>query len=121
MPGLYDIIAELRSKYPSPSASKTLDLVVAELGQTQENLQQALTRLEERPVPVGGRPVLEELRDRAQAAGVDDERVALSPDEVRRAMEPVTPAQVGIAVLMGGTAVGGVVLAAWAIAATFVH
>jgi hypothetical protein len=121
MAGLYDIIAELRGKYPSPSASKTLDMVVSELGQTQENLREALGRLEARPVPVGGRPVLEELRDRASAEGVDDERTPFSPEEVRRSIEAVTPAQVGIAVLLGGTALGGVLLAAWAIAAAFVH
>lgn len=121
MPGLYDIIAELRTKYPSPSASKTLDMVVAELGETQENLRQALARLEDRPVPVGGRPVLEELEDRAKAAGVEDDTVALTPAEMKRDEEPVTPAQVGIAVVLGGTAVGSILLAAWAIAAAFVH
>lgn len=121
MPGLYDIIAELRGKYPSPSASKTLDMVVSELGRTQENLRQALDQLEDRPIPVGGRPVLEELRDRASAEGVDDERTPLSPEEMRRSEEPVTPAQVGIAVLLGGMGVGSVLLVAWAIAATFVH
>jgi len=114
MATLYDIISELRRENPTPAASKTLDLVVAELGQTRDNLRQALSRLEERPVPAGGKSVLEELATRAHAEGVDDEEVPLSPDELRASYEPVDASQMGIAVLLGGS---GVLIAGLGIAA----
>ena len=66
MATLYDIISELRRKHQTPAAAKTLDLVVSELGQTRDNLRLALSRLEERPIPTGGRAVLEELAARAR-------------------------------------------------------
>jgi hypothetical protein len=111
MATLYDIISELRRENPTQSASKTLDLVVAELGQTRDNLRLALDRLEDRPVPVGGKAVLEELAARAHANGVDDEELPLSPDELKASAEPVDPSQVGIAVVLGGSSVLIVVLA----------
>ena len=114
MATLYDIISELRRENPTQSASKTLDLVVAELGQTRDNLRRALDRLDDRAVPVGGRTVLDELATRAHAEGVDDEEVPLSPDELRASQEPVDPSQVGIAVVMGGS---GLLVVALAIAA----
>jgi hypothetical protein len=114
MATLYDIISELRRENPTPSASRTLDLVVAELGETRDNLRRALDRLEDRPVPAGGRAVLEELATRAHAEGVDDEEVPLSPDELRASYEPVDASQVGIAVVLGGT---GLLVAGLAIAA----
>ena len=55
MPNLYDIIAELRRENQTPSAARTLDMVVVELGQTRDNLRLALIHLEERAVPTGGR------------------------------------------------------------------
>jgi hypothetical protein len=121
MAGLYDIIGDLRRDYPTPSASRTLDMVVVELGHTRDNLGRALARLEGKAVPAGGRPVLEELQARARAERVDDLRVPPSPQEIRESAEPIGVAQVGIAVVMGGTALAGVVLAAWAIAVAFVH
>src|SRR5947208_8935726 len=83
MATLYDIISELRREHPTPSASRALDMVVAELGQTRDNLRTALERVDQRPVPAGGKAVLEELATRAHAEGVDDEEVPLSPDELR--------------------------------------
>jgi hypothetical protein len=114
MATLYDIISELRRENPTPTASKTLDLVVAELGETRDNLRRALDRLEARPVPADGRAVLEELATRAHAEGVDDDEVPLSPDELRASYEPLDGSQIGIAVVMGGT---GLLVAALAIAA----
>ena len=105
MATLYDIISELRRENPTPSASRTLDLVVAELGQTRDNLKDALRRLENRPVPAGGKAVLEQLEARATAEGVDDYEVPLSPDELRASYEPIDGSQVGIALLLGATAV----------------
>jgi predicted phage tail protein len=116
MANVYDIISELRREHPTPSASKALDLVVAELGQTRDNLNQALSHLEERSVPAGGRSVLQELAERARAEGVDDDVVPLSPDELRAGAEPVDSSQVGIAVLLGGSALVVVALAAAAVA-----
>jgi len=104
MPSLYDIISDLRRTYQTPSAARTLDLVVAELGQTQDNLKEALGRLDGRPVPTGGQEVLEELASRAHMAGVDDEQIPLAPDELRASLEPVDASQLGIAVLLGGSA-----------------
>ncbi|HKF18139.1 MAG TPA: hypothetical protein VKF14_13215 [Candidatus Dormibacteraeota bacterium] len=105
MATLYDIISELRRETRTPSASRTLDLVVAELGQTRDNLKEALRRLENRPVPVGGKAVLEQLDARARAEGVDDYEVPLSPDELRASYEPIDGSQIGIALLLGATAV----------------
>ena len=105
MATLYDIISELRREYPTPSASKTLDLVVTGLGETRDNLRQALKRLETRPVPAGGKAVLDELEKRADAEGVDDNEVPLSPDELRARQELVDGSQIGIAFLLGATAV----------------
>src|SRR5262249_7373561 len=84
-------------EYPTPSASKTLDLVVTGLGETRDNLRQALKRLETRPVPAGGKAVLDELEKRADAEGVDDYEVPLSPDELRARQEPVDGSQIGTA------------------------
>jgi len=105
MATLYDIISELRRENPTPSASRTLDLVVTELGETRDNLREALSRLQQRPVPTGGRAVLGELATRAEAEGVDDYEVPLSPDELRASLEPVDKSQIGIAFLLGITTV----------------
>jgi len=105
MATLYDIISELRRETQTPSASRTLDLVVTELGQTRDNLKEALRRLENRPVPAGGKAVLEELDARARAEGVDDYEVPLSPDELRASSEPIDGSQIGIALLLGASAV----------------
>lgn len=115
MATLYDIISELRRENPTPSAARTLDLVVAELGQTRDNLKRALDHLDERPVPTGGKAVLSELASRARAEGVDDYEVPLSPDELRASYEPVDGSQIGIALLLGGSTllVAGLAVAAF--------
>lgn len=111
MATLYDIISELRREHQTPSAAKTLDLVVAELGQTRDNLREALVRLEERPVPTGGRAVLDELAARARQEGVDDYAVPLTAEERMASYERVDGSQLGIALLLGGSAAVAVVLA----------
>lgn len=121
MAGLYEIIDQLRREHPTPSAARTLDMVVAELGQTRENLRLALANMEGRAVPVGGRTVLEELDDRARAEGVDEQSVPLSRSEIEEGMESVSSDQVGIALIMGGIAVVGVALVVVAILGAFVH
>jgi hypothetical protein len=115
MASLYDIIDDLRREHQSSAATRTLDMVVVELGETRDNLKQALSRLDGQPLPSGGREVLEQLAIRARAAGIDDVTVPLSPEELRENEEPVTPSQVGIAVVLGGTALLSVVLVALAI------
>lgn len=117
---LYGIIGDLRREHPTPGASRTLDLLVAELGRTNDNLRRAVARLEEGSLPAGGKPVLDELVERARMEGVDDLDRPVPPDE-RPALEPVDESQVGIAVLLGGTALVVVVLALLACIATFVH
>jgi hypothetical protein len=115
MATLYDIIAELRREHPNPAASKTLDLVVSELGQTRDNLRLALAHVEERAAPPGGKEVLDELAARAQAEGLFDVTVPLSPDELRASQEALEPSEIGIAVLLGGSAVlvAGLAIAAF--------
>ncbi|HZV49764.1 MAG TPA: hypothetical protein VFD49_08350 [Candidatus Dormibacteraeota bacterium] len=103
MATLYDIIADLRREHQTPSAARTLDMVVAELGRTRDNLRQALGRLEQQPVPTGGKALLEELAARARLEGVDDYEVPLSREELKASYEPLDSSQVGIAVLLGGS------------------
>jgi len=62
-------------------------------------------------VPTGGRQVLEELEARALAAGVDDLKVPLPKEELEAGREPIDESQIGIAVLLGGTAAVAVILA----------
>jgi hypothetical protein len=115
MPGLYDIIADLRREHQTPAASKTLDMVVSELGRTQDNLRQALARLGSQAIPTGGQTVLDELDARARAERVDDLEVPWSRADLAAAAEPVDASQTGIALVMGGTALVGVLLSAAAI------
>ncbi len=103
MATLYDIIADLRREHQTPSAARTLDMVVTELGRTRDNLRLALDRLERQPVPTGGRAVLEELATRARLEGVDDYEVPLPEDELKASYEPIDSSQVGITILLGGS------------------
>ena len=112
MPTLYDLIAELRREHQTPSAAKTLDLVVVELGQTRDNLRLALVHLEVRPVPTGGKAVLDTLAQRARAEGVDDYSVPLTAEERQASYEDVDGSQLGIALLLGGSAALVTLLAA---------
>lgn len=116
---LYGIIADLRRDHPNPAASRTLDMVVAELGRTNDNLREAVAHLESRPLPAGGKPVLEELMERASGEGVDDIERPRPPDE-EMPVEPVDESQVGIAVLLGGSALILVALVALAVVAALV-
>lgn len=98
---LYGLIADLRRAYPTRSAAKTLDLVVRELGRTQENLRDALARLETEPLPAGGKAVLDELERRAREEDVDDIGFPLPPDELEQVLEPIDGGEIGIAVILG--------------------
>ena len=100
---LYGIIADLRREHQTPSASRTLDMVVSELGRTRDNLREAVAHLQEKPVPAGGKPVLEELLQKAEAEGVADLEAAPPPGDPAT-YEPIDEGQLGIAVLLGGSA-----------------
>jgi len=101
----------MRIQHPGAHNAKTLDVVTEELGRTQDNLAAALDHLADRALPTGGRALLEELRARAEAAGVDEIITPRPRAEIMANAESVDGSQVGIAILLGGTAVAAVVLA----------
>ncbi|HLZ94480.1 MAG TPA: hypothetical protein VKT20_04020 [Candidatus Dormibacteraeota bacterium] len=107
---LYDLIADLRREHPTPAARDTLDLVVAELGRTRDNLKSAVADLKTKPLPPGGTPVLDELVDKARAAGLDD--LDYGPDPYDRPpVEPLDEGSAGIGALLTISSIVGVVLA----------
>jgi hypothetical protein len=111
---LYGIIADLRRKYPTPAAMETLDLVVAELGRTRDNLKDAVANLSAKPLPPGGKPVLDELVARARQEGVYD--LDFGPDPYDRPPpEPLDEGTVGIGAALAVTSILGLVLAAAAV------
>ena len=111
---LYGIIADLRRKYPTPAATETLDLVVAELGRTRDNLKEAVDNVSAKPLPPGGKPVLDELVDRARKEGVYD--LDYGPDPYDKpALEPLDEGTVGIGALLVVSSLIGIVLAAAAV------
>ncbi len=115
MAGLYEIIAELRHENQTPAATRTLDLVTERLGETQDNLRQALSRIPSTGIPFGGQPVLEELLARAEADHVDNLTTGYSQTELAAATEVVDSSQAGIALVMGGLAVLSIILIVLAI------
>ena len=111
---LYGIVADLRRKYPTPAATATLDLVVAELGRTRDNLREAVANLEGKPLPPGGKPVLDELIERAKEDGVYD--LDFGPDPYDRPpLEPLDEGTVGIGALLVASSLIGLGLAAAAV------
>jgi hypothetical protein len=107
---VYGIIADLRREHPTPGAMQTLDMVTAELGRTRDNLKEATSNLEGKALPPGGKPVLEELIERARKDGVYD--VDYGPDPYDRpAMEPLDQGTAGIGALLAISSVIGVALA----------
>ena len=113
---LYDIIADLRREHPTPAATETLDVVVAELGRTRDNLKSALETLNLKPMAPGGKPVLDQLFERARAAGLDD--LDYGPDPYDKpAVEPLDQGTAGIGALLVITSLVGLALAIAAIIA----
>lgn len=113
---LYDIIADLRREHPTPAATETLDLVVVELGRTRDNLKSAVAALSSRPLPPGGKPILDELMERARAAGLDD--LDYGPDPYDKPpVEPLDEGTVGIGAMLAISAIVGLVLAIAAVVA----
>ncbi len=107
---LYGIIADLRREHPTPSATQTLDLVVAQLGRTRDNLKEAVAALSDQPLPAGGKPVLDELVARAREAGVYD--LDYGPDPYDKPpVETLDEGTAGIGALLAITSVLGLALA----------
>lgn len=113
---LYGIVADLRRENPTPTATQTLDLVLAELGGTRDNLKTAVANLSAKPLPAGGKAVLDELLDRARKEGVDD--LDYGPDPYDKPVpEPLDEATAGIGALLAVTSIVGVALAVVAVVA----
>ena len=107
---LYGIIADLRREQPTPAAMQTLDMVVAELGRTRDNLKEAVAALSDKQLPPGGKPVLDGLLARAREAGVYD--LDYGPDPYDKpAIEPFDEGTVGIGLVMALSSVAAVALA----------
>ena len=115
---LYGIIADLRREHPTPATTATLDMVVAELGRTRDNLKEAVANLEGKSLPPGGKAVLDELIARAREEGVYD--LDFGPDPYdRAAVEPLDEGTAGIGALLAISSLVGVALAAVAFVAGF--
>ena len=111
---LYGIIADMRREHPTPATTETLDMVVAELGRTRDNLKEAVTNLSGKPLPPGGKPVLDELVERARQEGVYD--LDYGPDPYDKPpLEPLDDGTLGIGALLALTSVGGIALAVLAV------
>ena len=111
---LYGIIADLRREHPTPAATQTLDLVVAELGRTRDNLKEAVAGLDGKSLPAGGKSVLDELVERARTAGLYD--LDYGPDPYDKPPpEPLDEGTAGIGALLAIFSLLGVVLAVVAV------
>ena len=107
---VYGIVADLRREHPTPASAQTLDMVVAELGRTRDNLKDAVTALSAKPLPPGGKPVLDELVGRARDEGVYD--LDFGPDPYDKPpLEPLDEGTAGIGIVMALSTVVGVALA----------
>jgi hypothetical protein len=113
---LYGIIADLRRENPTPAAMQTLDMVVAELGTTRDNLSEAAANLEGKALPPGGKPVLGKLVERAKAEGVYD--LDYGPDPYDKPPpEPLDEGTAGIGALLAISSVASIALAVVAVIA----
>jgi hypothetical protein len=113
---LYDLIADLRRKYPTPAATETLDAVVAELGRTRDNLKAAVATLDGTSLPPGGKPALGELVERAREAGIDD--LDYGPDPYDKPpVESLDEGTAGIGAVLAISSLAFLALAAVAVVA----
>jgi hypothetical protein len=111
---IYGIIADLRRQQPTPAAMQTLDMVVAELGRTRDNLKEAVAALGDKQLPPGGKPVLDELVARAREAGVQD--LDYGPDPYDKApVEALDEGTAGIGLVMALSSVAVIALAVAAV------
>ncbi|HKV89000.1 MAG TPA: hypothetical protein VJT78_13475 [Candidatus Dormibacteraeota bacterium] len=113
---LYGIIADLRREHSTPAALETLDVVVAELGKTRDNLKEALVNLEGRPLPPGGKEIVDQLTARAKEQDVYD--LDYGPDPYDRPpVEALDEGTAGIGALLAVSSIVGIILAIVAAAA----
>jgi hypothetical protein len=113
---LYGIVADLRREHPTPAATETLDMVVAELGRTRDNLKEAVANLEGKPLPSGAKQVVDELVKRAREAG--DYDLDYGPDPYDKPpVEPLDEATAGIGALLAIFSLLGIALAVVAVIA----
>ena len=111
---VYGIIADLRREHPTPAGTETLDMVVAELGRTRDNLREAVAAFSAKALPPGGKPILDELVERAQKDGVYD--VDYGPDPYGKPpVEPLDEGTAGIGALLVITSLVGIALAVVAV------
>jgi hypothetical protein len=113
---LYGIIADLRREHPTPAATETLDMVVAELGRTRDNLKEAMAVLSSKPLPAGGKQVLDELGERAREADVYDLDYGKDPYD-KPPVEQLDEGTAGIGALLALTSLAGLALAIVAVIA----
>jgi hypothetical protein len=111
---LYGIIADLRREHPTPAAMQTLDMVVAELGRTRDNLKEAIDALSTTSIPPGGKEILDELVGRARDADLYDLDYGLDPYD-RPPAEALDEGTMGIGLLLGVSSLIGILLAAVAV------
>jgi hypothetical protein len=107
---LYGIIADLRREHPTSPASETLDMVVAELGRTRDNLKEAVAALSTRQLPPAGKPVLDELIERAREAELYDLDYGKDPYD-KPPTEPLDEGTAGIGALLAVSSLIGIALA----------
>ncbi len=89
-------------------------MVVAELGRTRDNLKDAVAALSDKPLPPGGKPVLDQLVERARQEGVHD--LDYGPDPYDKPpVEPLDEGTLGIGALLAFTSVAGIALAVVAV------
>lgn len=113
---LYGIIADLRREHPTPASAETLDMVVAELGRTRDNLKEAVAAMSAKPLPPGGKPVLDELVERARDAELYDLDYGKDPYD-KPPMEPLDEGTAGIGALLALSSLIGIALAVAAVVA----
>ena len=113
---LYGIIADLRREHPTPAATQTLDMVVAELGRTRDNLKEAMVAISAKSIPAGGKEILDQLVDRAKGANVYDLDYGKDPYD-KPPLEPLDEGTAGIGALLALTSLIGIGLAIAAVIA----
>ena len=111
---LYGIIADLRREHPTPAATETLDMVVAELGRTRDNLKDAVADLQGKALPAGGKAIVDELVQKARDEDLYDLDYGPDPYDKPPA-EPLDEGTAGIGALLAISAVGSVALAIFAV------
>ena len=93
---------------------QTLDMVVAELGRTRDNLKEAAEALSTKALPSGGKEVLNELVERARQADLYDLDYGKDPYG-RPPAEALDEGTMGIGLLLGVSSLIGILLAALAV------